>query len=69
MDAGPLNDIFSFEGGRTSWNRLEVSGKIPPPRHSHSLIAVGTKIYLFGGHDGSTWLNDLYAFDTGDTGS
>ena len=43
--------------------RLPASGTVPPPRESHSVTAIGSKLYVFGGFDGARVLNDLYVFD------
>ena len=44
--------------------RLPASGTVPVPRESHSITAIGSKLYVFGGYDGARPLNDLYVFDT-----
>ena len=43
--------------------RLPAAGTVPSPRESHSMTAVGAKLYVFGGFDGARVLNDLYYFD------
>jgi N-acetylneuraminic acid mutarotase len=44
--------------------QLPRAGTVPPPRESHSITAIGAKLYVFGGFDGARVLNDLYVFDT-----
>ncbi|KAL8577885.1 hypothetical protein ACOMHN_018690 [Nucella lapillus] len=48
-----------------SWRRVTVSGSAPQPRAAASLVAVGQRLYLFGGlsHE-KGWLDDLFVFDT-----
>ncbi|KAK3764256.1 hypothetical protein RRG08_033338, partial [Elysia crispata] len=47
------------------WTSIKTQGTIPPPRSASSLVAVGTKLYLFGGLSHiSGWFDDLFVFDT-----
>ena len=48
-----------------TWSKPITTGVEPSPRAGHSCIAVGTKLYYFGGGDGTTYLNDLHILDTG----
>ena len=43
----------------------KVKGTLPSARGFHTLSAVGNQLYLFGGHDETEELNDMYIFDTG----
>ena len=43
---------------------MEAKGDIPEPRSGHSATLFGTQIFVFGGYDGSSYHNDLYALDT-----
>ena len=45
------------------WEELEVGGERPCARHSHSMVAYGCKLFMFGGYDGDKALGDLYSFD------
>jgi hypothetical protein len=49
------------------WHSPMIQGEVvPKPRSSHSAVAYGHKIIIFGGHGGITRLyNDVWAFDTG----
>ena len=60
LEAGDLEHDPSFDHIR----RLPASGTVPPPRESHSVTVIGSKLYVFGGFDGSRVLNDLYIYDT-----
>jgi hypothetical protein len=44
------------------WKVFETHGEsIPPCRHNHSCVRIGTFMYLFGGQtDGDTYLNDFW---------
>ncbi len=47
-----------------SWSEHSSKGVMPSPRKWHGLVATadGTKLYLFGGYDGTNDLNDLWRF-------
>jgi len=49
------------------WQKLEVKNEAPVPRIAHSQAAIGNRIYIFGGRQGTTMhespLNDLHFFD------
>jgi hypothetical protein len=65
-EKGPaLNDLYRFEPDERRWTCLETtSGEPPRPRYASAFIAVGQRIYLFGGADGKGgYLNDLYVYD------
>lgn len=48
-----------------NWYNPMTTGTIPSPRFEHSMVAVGVYIYLFGGGNSLSWLNELFIFDTG----
>eukprot|EP00457_Paulinella_chromatophora_P000337 gb/GEZN01000337.1/.p1 GENE.gb/GEZN01000337.1/~~gb/GEZN01000337.1/.p1 ORF type:complete len:1411 (-),score=198.93 gb/GEZN01000337.1/:690-4301(-) len=63
------NDMWSmvFTGAyKETWLQMKVTGDGPPGRrHSHCAVAIGRKMYLFGGADdqfGENPLNDLWVF-------
>jgi hypothetical protein len=37
---------------------------IPSPRYSHSMVAIGSNMYIFGGISSTGKSNDLYEIDT-----
>eukprot|EP01083_Nonionella_stella_P084708 234564_1 len=47
------------------WSRPLVAGLIPCERYSHTCVALGSSLFLFGGFsvDGA-WMNDLHVLDT-----
>ena len=49
------------------WRLVEAKGEIPSARFGHSMCAVGSSLFLFGGREGTAiderLLNDLYRFD------
>ncbi len=49
-----------------TWARLEVDGRAPTAREDHTwTVAEDGVAYLFGGRDGGTAFDDLWAFDPG----
>jgi len=59
-----LTEILLAE--KALFYNLTVTGDIPNPRERHSVCAIGTKLYLFGGFNRiqEFHYNDLYYFDT-----
>lgn len=65
-----LNDFyFAGSGGRCgaddrsfphSWQALDVDGSFPEARRGHTSNVIGNNVYVFGGFNGKTWLNDLH---------
>ncbi|KAF9581632.1 Negative regulator of mitotic exit, partial [Lunasporangiospora selenospora] len=49
--------------GRREWNRPQLDGALPTPRHSHTGCSVGTIMYIFGGQIDGYYLDDIVAFD------
>ena len=47
------------------WSQAYVAGTSPASRSRHTCVAVGSKLYVFGGGDDSRVYNDLYVLDTG----
>lgn len=59
------NEMIVFDTDTGKWSRPSVSGTVPPSRSAASLVAVGTKLYLFGGLSHvSGWFDDTFVFDT-----
>ncbi|EFJ04190.1 hypothetical protein SELMODRAFT_432643, partial [Selaginella moellendorffii] len=50
--------------GTYTWSKPVMKGTHPSPQDSHSSTAVGSKLYVFGGTDGTSPLNDLFVLDT-----
>jgi N-acetylneuraminic acid mutarotase len=67
------NDLYALNLDTFEWKKLSGSGKVPSPRHGHSMTMIGdSKVALFGGaieqvgRDGKpmiTRYNDLYVYD------
>lgn len=50
-----------------TWQRSTLKGYPPEPRKHHSMVSVGSQLYVFGGVDsaGRICENLLYVIDTG----
>ena len=44
------------------WQKPSVTGNKPSPRAFHTMNAIGTRIYVYGGHS-QNFLNDMYVLD------
>ena len=62
----PLNDLYVLQTGGKGlyWTEPPVNGVPPNPRVGHASALVGTKMFVFGGHDGKTCLNDVHILVT-----
>ena len=53
-----LSDVIIFDLESFAWNRTQISGTMPRPRHGHSAcLYEKNKLIIFGGHDGENTLN------------
>lgn len=59
-----MNDLYSFDTKLQKWSRVEAKGPPPEARSFHAMVAVGSKLFVFGGCGKSGRLNDLHVFDT-----
>eukprot|EP00850_Spirogloea_muscicola_P016538 SM000135S26982 [mRNA] locus=s135:38563:48888:+ [translate_table: standard] len=63
-EAETLGDVLELDTVKKVWGVPQIDGSAPSPRSSHSATAVGTKIYVIGGHGKGGPLNDVYVLDT-----
>ncbi|CAG9313184.1 unnamed protein product [Blepharisma stoltei] len=55
------NDLWELDPENpTSWQSILTSGDIPSPRSGHASDSQGDLVVIFGGYDGTSYLNDLY---------
>jgi hypothetical protein len=52
-----------LEGIIMSWEAVGVRGTPPCGRYGHTASVVGRKIFVFGGFDGNSQLNDVHVLD------
>ncbi|KAF9581901.1 Negative regulator of mitotic exit [Lunasporangiospora selenospora] len=57
------DSLYVLHTFRNEWNRPQISGLLPPPRHSHAACVIGTTMYIFGGQFNNYYLNDIASFD------
>jgi hypothetical protein len=63
---GRLDDFWAFTFETNTWEEVRVlSAEKPGCRENNGAVISGSSrsIYLFGGYNGSSWLNDLWQFD------
>ena len=46
-----------------TWSQPAIKGTPPTPRVSVTGCLVNNTVYLFGGFDGTNWMNDLHTLD------
>lgn len=46
-----------------SWETRSVYGQAPTPRGYHTTVLYDSRIFLFGGYNGSSFSNDVYILD------
>ncbi|KAI9298051.1 galactose oxidase [Neoconidiobolus thromboides FSU 785] len=62
------NDVYVFDTDTMYWSRPQIAGTPPSPRRAHSATLVDkTKVFVFGGGNGSNYYNDLHILDTATT--
>jgi hypothetical protein len=62
---GRLDDFYSFSFDSNSWEEVEVLSEEKPGCRENNGVVIGdsSRVYLFGGYNGNSWLNDLWCFD------
>jgi N-acetylneuraminic acid mutarotase len=59
-----LNDFYLWESSSLRWKNLSViTPNTPSPRAGHGLTSVDSRLFVFGGDNGSSVLNDLYEYN------
>jgi len=60
-----LNDFLSFNFETNTWQAVPSGhkGAVPSTRFGYVSSVHGDFMYIFGGYDGSAWLNDMFDFD------
>ncbi|KAJ3691076.1 hypothetical protein LUZ61_020240 [Rhynchospora tenuis] len=48
-DANYLNDVHVLDVKSMTWSCPEVKGEMPAPRDSHAAVAIGNKMFIYGG--------------------
>lgn len=64
-EANYLNDVHILDLNTMRWSSPEVRGDIPVPRDSHSTVAIGNKLYVYGGDCGDRYHGGVDVLDIG----
>ncbi|GAV80141.1 Kelch_3 domain-containing protein/Kelch_4 domain-containing protein [Cephalotus follicularis] len=62
-EANCLNDLHVLDLKTMRWTSPEVKGDIPVPRDSHSAVAIGNKLFVYGGDCGDRYNGDADVLD------
>jgi len=62
---GRLDDFYSFSFDTGTWEEVKVLSNEKPGCRENNGVVIGdsSRVYLFGGYNGTSWLNDLWSFD------
>ncbi|KAL7430500.1 hypothetical protein ACHAXM_002249 [Skeletonema potamos] len=62
---GRLDDFYQFDFHTNTWSEVQVLSDIKPGCRENNGVVIGdaSRVYLFGGYNGNSWLNDLWMFD------
>ncbi|WCJ43060.1 Rho GTPase-activating protein gacHH [Euphorbia peplus] len=63
-EANYLNDLHVLDLKTMMWSSPEVKGEIPVPRDSHSAVAIGNRLFVYGGDRGDRYHGDVDVLDT-----
>ncbi|XP_057493287.1 uncharacterized protein LOC130778818 [Actinidia eriantha] len=58
-----LNDLHVLDLKAMRWTSPEVKGNFPVPRDSHGAVAIGSKIFVYGGDCGDRYEGDINVLD------
>ncbi|XP_024019116.1 acyl-CoA-binding domain-containing protein 4 [Morus notabilis] len=58
-----LNDLHILDLKTMTWTSPEVKGDIPIPRDSHNAVAIGNKLFVYGGDCGDRYNGDVDMLD------
>ena len=66
-NSAPLGDVYKFDVNTRTWNPVTIGGNRPSGRFGHRMAALdSTSLLIFGGHNGTSVLNDTWIFDSSD---
>ncbi|KAH1259234.1 Rab9 effector protein with kelch motifs [Glycine max] len=61
--ANYLNDLHILDLRTMSWTSSELKGDFPVPRDSHSTLAIGNKLIVYGGDSGDQYHGNVHMLD------
>ncbi|KAJ0979943.1 hypothetical protein J5N97_015417 [Dioscorea zingiberensis] len=62
-EANYLNDVHVLDLKNMTWSSPQVKGDLPAPRDSHTAVAVGNKLLIYGGDCGDRYHGDVDVLD------
>ncbi|KAK7356157.1 hypothetical protein VNO80_15423 [Phaseolus coccineus] len=62
-DANYLNDLHVLDLRTMRWTSPPVKGDLPVPRDSHSTLAIGNRLFVYGGDCGDQYQGDVNVLD------
>ena len=60
---GPSPETWTYDLATAAWSPLDAEGDAPPARYSTDAVYAAGKLYIFGGHDGKSEIDDMWALD------
>lgn len=63
-EANYLNDVHVLDVKNMTWSSPEMKGEIPAPRDSHTAVAIGNKLFIYGGDCGERYHGEVDVLDT-----
>ncbi|KAI0778412.1 galactose oxidase [Trametes elegans] len=57
------NGLYFLNLANRDWTRVFVDGPAPSGRLGHTVVMIGPRIYIFGGHAQGEYFNDIWCFD------
>ncbi|KAF0921213.1 hypothetical protein E2562_039319 [Oryza meyeriana var. granulata] len=58
-----LNDVHVLDVPTMTWSSPEVKGDVPAPRDSHGAVAVGNRLFVYGGDCGDRYHGEVDVLD------
>lgn len=59
-----FEDLWRMEAGTNYWRRVDVrGGEIPSKRAGHAMVAMGARLFVFGGRTQEGRVDDMWTFD------
>jgi hypothetical protein len=59
--SGPNAETWAYDLATSAWARVDAAGEALPARYSSDAAYAAGKLYLFGGNDGKSELDDMWA--------
>ncbi|KAM0954505.1 putative kelch-type beta propeller [Dioscorea sansibarensis] len=62
-EANYLNDVHILDLKSMTWSSPQVKGELPAPRDSHTAVAIGNKLVIYGGDCGDRYHGEVDVLD------